>query len=155
MKISDFLSKDLIIADLRETEKYKVLEELVGFVSQKIAGIDAEELLKVLLDREQMGSTGIGDGIAIPHGKLKDLKQIVAVFGKSSRGVAFDAMDSRPVYLLFLLIAPENSAGVHLKALARLSRLLKRDGFRQKLMNISDAELLYQVIIEEDEHGGT
>ncbi len=155
MKISDFLSKDLIIADLRETEKYKVLEELVGFVWHKISGIDAGELLKVLLDREQMGSTGIGDGIAIPHGKLKDLKQIVAVFGKSSRGVAFDAMDGRPVYLLFLLIAPENSAGVHLKALARLSRLLKRDGFRQKLMNISDAEQLYQVIIEEDEHGGT
>jgi PTS system nitrogen regulatory IIA component len=155
MKISDFLSKDLIIADLRETEKYKVLEELVEFVAQKIAGIDAGELLKVLLDREQMGSTGIGDGIAIPHGKLKDLKQIIAVFGKSSRGVAFDAMDGRPVYLLFLLIAPENSAGVHLKALARLSRLLKRNGFRQKLMNLSDAEQLYQVIIEEDEHGGT
>jgi len=155
MKISDFLSKDLIIADLRETEKCKVLEELVEFVAQKIAGIDAGELLKVLLDREQMGSTGIGDGIAIPHGKLKDLKQIIAVFGKSSRGVAFDAMDGRPVYLLFLLIAPENSAGVHLKALARLSRLLKRNGFRQKLMNLSDAEQLYQVIIEEDEHGGT
>lgn len=155
MKISDFLSKDLIIADLRETEKYKVLEELVEFVAQKIAGIDASELLKVLLDREQMGSTGIGDGIAIPHGKLKDLKQIIAVFGKSSRGVSFDAMDGRPVYLLFLLIAPENSAGVHLKALARLSRLLKRNGFRQKLMNLSDAEQLYQVIIEEDEHGAT
>lgn len=155
MKISDFLSKDLIIADLRETEKYKVLEELVEFVAQKIAGIDASQLLKVLLDREQMGSTGIGDGIAIPHGKLKDLKQIIAVFGKSSRGVSFDAMDGRPVYLLFLLIAPENSAGVHLKALARLSRLLKRNGFRQKLMNLSDAEQLYQVIIEEDEHGAT
>lgn len=155
MKISDFLSKDLIIADLRETEKYKVLEELVKFVSQKIAGINADELLKVLLDREQMGSTGIGDGIAIPHGKLKNLKQIIAVFGKSSRGVAFDAMDGRPVYLLFLLIAPENSAGVHLKALARLSRLLKRNGFRQKLMNLSDTEQLYQVIIEEDEHGGS
>jgi len=154
MKISDILSKDLVIPDLRETDKQSVLDELVRHLSHKIAGIDTNELLGVLLEREQLGSTGIGDGIAIPHGKLKDLKQLIAVFGKNAGGVAFDAMDGRPVHLFFLLVAPENSAGVHLKALARLSRLLKRNGFRQKLMSVADAEQLYQVIVEEDESSG-
>lgn len=154
MKISDILSKDLVIPDLRETDKQSVLHELVRHLSHKIAGIDTSELLGVLLEREQLGSTGIGDGIAIPHGKLKDLKQLIAVFGKSAGGVSFDAMDGRPVHLFFLLVAPENSAGVHLKALARLSRLLKRNGFRQKLMSVADAEQLYQVIVEEDESSG-
>lgn len=154
MKISDILSKDLVIPDLRETDKQSVLGELVRHLSLKVAGIDTSELLGVLLEREQLGSTGIGDGIAIPHGKLKDLKQLIAVFGKSAGGVSFDAMDGRPVHLFFLLVAPENSAGVHLKALARLSRLLKRNGFRQKLMSVADAEQLYQVIVEEDESSG-
>jgi PTS system nitrogen regulatory IIA component len=154
MKISDILSKNLVIPDLRETDKQSVLDELVRHLSHKVAGIDTSELLGVLLEREQLGSTGIGDGIAIPHGKLKDLKQLIAVFGKSAAGVSFDAMDGRPVHLFFLLVAPENSAGVHLKALARLSRLLKRNGFRQKLMSVADAEQLYQVIVEEDESSG-
>lgn len=154
MKISDILSKELVIPDLRETDKQSVLGELVRHLSQKIAGIDTAELLGVLLEREQMGSTGIGDGIAIPHGKLKDLKQLIAVFGKSTDGVEYDAMDGKPVHLFFLLVAPENSAGVHLKALARLSRLLKRNGFRQKLMSVADALQLYQVIVEEDESSG-
>ena len=154
MKISDILSKELVIPDLREIDKQSVLGELVRHLSQKMAGIDAGELLGVLLEREQLGSTGIGDGIAIPHGKLKDLKQLIAVFGKSTDGVAFDAMDGKPVHLFFLLVAPENSAGVHLKALARLSRLLKRNGFRQKLMSVADALQLYQAIVEEDESSG-
>jgi PTS system nitrogen regulatory IIA component len=154
MKISDILSKELVIPDLREADKQSVLSELVRHLSHKVAGIDTSELLGVLLEREQLGSTGIGDGIAIPHGKLKDLKQLIAVFGKSAGGVSFDAMDGRPVHLFFLLVAPENSAGVHLKALARLSRLLKRNGFRQKLMSVADAEQLYQVIVEEDESSG-
>ena len=154
MKISDILSKDLVIPDLRETDKQSVLRELVRHLSDKVTGIDRGELLSVLLEREQLGSTGIGDGIAIPHGKLKDMKQLIAVFGKSAGGVAFDAMDGRPVHLFFLLVAPENSAGVHLKALARLSRLLKRNGFRQKLMSVADAQQLYRSIIEEDESSG-
>jgi PTS system nitrogen regulatory IIA component len=152
MKISDLLSKELVIPDLRETDKQNVLGELVSHLSHTIAGIDAGELIRVLLEREQLGSTGIGDGVAIPHGKLKDLKQIIAVFGKSSGGVAFDSMDGKPVHLFFLLVAPESSAGVHLKALARLSRLLKSNGFRQKLMSVADAEQLYQVIVEEDKN---
>jgi PTS system nitrogen regulatory IIA component len=152
MKISDILSAALVVPDLQQTAKTEVLAELVSHLAAVVEGIDAAELLAVLLEREQLGSTGIGDGVAIPHGKLKELKKLLAVFGKSARGVEFNAMDGRPVHLFFLLVAPENSAGVHLKALARLSRLLKSNGFRQKLMDAADAQSLYRVIVEEDEH---
>jgi PTS system nitrogen regulatory IIA component len=151
MKFCDILSEELIIPDLQQTEKTRVLEELVGHLSAAVEGINAGELLAVLQEREKLGSTGIGDGVAIPHGKLKELKKLLAVFGKSTRGVAFNSIDGRPVHLFFLLVAPENSAGVHLKALARLSRLLKNNGFRQKLMDGADARSLYQVIVQEDE----
>jgi PTS system nitrogen regulatory IIA component len=151
MKFCDILREDLIIPDLRETDKTRVLEELVSCLAAAVEGINASELLEVLQEREKLGSTGIGDGVAIPHGKLKELKQLLAVFGKSTRGVDFDAIDGRPVHLFFLLVAPENSAGMHLKALARLSRLLKNNGFRQKLMDGTDARSLYQIIIREDE----
>jgi len=152
MKISDILSAELIVPDLQQTAKREVLAELVSHLSAAVEGINAAELLAVLLEREQLGSTGIGDGVAIPHGKLKELKKLLAVFGKRARRVEFNAMDGKPVHLFFLLVAPENSAGVHLKALARLSRLLKNNGFRQKLMDAADALSLYRVIIEEDEH---
>jgi len=151
MKIRDILSEELIVSDLQQTEKTGALEELVSHLAAAVEGINAGELLAVLQEREQLGSTGIGDGVAIPHGKLKELKKLVAVFGKSARGVAFNSMDGRPVHLFFLLVAPENSAGIHLKALARLSRLLKNNGFRQKLMDVTGARGLYQVIIQEDE----
>jgi PTS system nitrogen regulatory IIA component len=151
MKFCDILSEALIIPDLRQTEKTRVLEELVSHLAGAVEGINAGELLAVLQEREKLGSTGIGDGVAIPHGKLKELKKLLAVFGKSTRGVAFNSIDGRPVHLFFLLVAPENSAGVHLKALARLSRLLKNNGFRQKLMDGADARSLYQVIVQEDE----
>jgi len=151
MKIRDILSEELILPDLQQTEKTRVLEELVSRLSAVVEGINAGELLAVLQEREKLGSTGIGDGVAIPHGKLKELKKLLAVFGKSTRGVKFNAIDGRPVHLFFLLVAPENSAGVHLKALARLSRLLKNNGFRQNLMDGTDALSLYQIIIREDE----
>ncbi len=150
MKMCDILTKDLIIPDLREQDKEKVLAELVNHLAVNVEGINPDELLGVLLEREKLGSTGIGDGVAIPHGKLKGIQKIIALFGKSSHGVEFDSMDGKPVYLFFLLIAPENSAGVHLKALARLSRLLKNNGFRQHLMDSSDAKSLYSIIAQED-----
>ncbi|MCX5896362.1 MAG: PTS sugar transporter subunit IIA [Proteobacteria bacterium] len=150
MKICDILTKDLIIPDLREQDKEKVLAELVNHLAVNVEGINPDELLGVLLEREKLGSTGIGDGVAIPHGKLKGIQKIIALFGKSSHGVEFDSMDGKPVYLFFLLIAPENSAGVHLKALARLSRLLKNTGFRQHLMDSSDAKSIYSIIAQED-----
>jgi PTS system nitrogen regulatory IIA component len=103
------------------------------------------------LEREKLGSTGIGDGIAIPHGKMKGIEELVTSFGRSIKGVDFESIDNKPTHLFFLLVAPENSAGVHLKALARISRLLKDSGFRNRLMEASDRQDLFRIIAEEDE----
>jgi PTS system nitrogen regulatory IIA component len=151
MKIRDYIENSLIIADLKGKTKKQVLEELVGHLASTCAAIDSDELLRVLIEREKLGSTGIGNGIAIPHGKLSGLKDIALVFGKSSSGIDFDSIDGKPVQLFFLLVAPANSAGVHLKALARLSRLLKDSSFRTRLLDSRDADQLYDIIISEDE----
>jgi len=150
MKINELFHAQDIIAELQGTTKKQVLEELSRHVAACKPQIDPEELLKVLVERERLGSTGIGNGIAIPHGKLRELDDIALVFGKSTQGIDFEAIDGKPVNLIFLLVAPSNSAGVHLKALARLSRLLKDKGFQQSLMEASDAQSLYAVIAESD-----
>jgi PTS system nitrogen regulatory IIA component len=150
MKISELISEHLIIPALKGKTKKQILEELVKHLALNIKNIDAEELLRVLIEREKLGSTGIGDGIAIPHGKLKGLDSIFLVFGASPKGVDFESIDGKPVRLIFLLVAPTNSAGVHLKALARLSRLLKDKKFRQQLLDVSDARSLYGIIVNAD-----
>src|SRR5262249_61440429 len=104
----------------------------------------------VLNERERLGSTAIGDGIAIPHGKLRGIGQILGVFGRSSGGIDFDSLDGNPPQLFFLLVAPEDSASLHLKALARVSRLFKDGGFRQRLLDAADAPDLYRLLKEED-----
>jgi len=134
MKILDILSKDCIIPELRSRTKKEVLEELTGALLNCKANLNKEALVEVLLERERLGSTGIGDGIAIPHGKIKDLDELILSFGRSTQGIEFDSMDGRPTHLFFLLIAPENSAGIHLRALAKISRLLKSAHFRQRLL---------------------
>jgi len=150
MKILDILDKECIIPELRSRTKREVLEELTGALLNFKANLDKEALVEVLLERERLGSTGIGDGIAIPHGKVKDLDELVLSFGRSSQGIEFDSMDGRPTHLFFLLIAPENSAGIHLRALAKISRLLKSSNFRQRLLEAGTEEELFQVIQEED-----
>ena len=124
MKLTDFISENTIITDLKSTDKKSVLEELTLPVSE-ITQIDHKELVRVLIERENLGSTGIGSGIAIPHGKLKNLKTLVLGLGVSRKGVNFDAMDSKPAYLFFLLLTPDNSTDLHLKLLARISKILK------------------------------
>ena len=151
MKISELINEDLIIAELNGKSKKQILEELVNLLAAQKQGIDSDELLKVLIEREKLGSTGIGSGIAIPHGKLNGLDDIVLVLGKSKEGIDFDSIDGKPVSLIFLLVAPANSAGVHLKALARLSRLLKNSSFRQDLLDAPNAKCLYDIIVAEDE----
>jgi PTS system nitrogen regulatory IIA component len=151
MRISEILNKDLLVPNLQSTNKKGVLEELAAaLVGQHKLG-DLDQVVEVLLDREKLGSTGIGDGIAIPHGKVKDLKGVVASFGRSRDGIDFESIDQKPAHLFFLLVAPENSAGVHLKALARISRLLKDPSFRQRLMEAETKEDLFRIISEEDE----
>jgi PTS system nitrogen regulatory IIA component len=151
MKISELLNPKLILTDLRAGSKNQALEEMVACLAANRQGIDAKELYTVLIEREKLGSTGIGNGIAIPHGKLEGLDAICLVFARSRSGIQFDSLDGKPVHLIFLLVAPFNSAGVHLKALARLSRLLKEKGFRESLFAAADAEDLYGIVVEEDE----
>ncbi len=151
MKISEILHKDLLIPQLQSKNKKGVLEELAGVLVNQGKLLDLEQVVEVLLDREKLGSTGIGEGIAIPHGKIKGLKQVVASFGRSREGIDFESIDQKPTHLFFLLVAPENSAGVHLKALARISRLLKDSNFRRRLMEAETADELFQIISEEDE----
>jgi PTS system nitrogen regulatory IIA component len=151
MKISELINDRLIIPKFTGKSKKQVLEELAKHLALNKKNIDPDELLRVLIEREKLGSTGIGDGVAIPHGKLNGLENIILVFGKSNEGIDFDSIDGKPVNLIFLLVAPSNSAGVHLKALARLSRLLKDKNFRQELIDASDAQSLYDIIANEDE----
>jgi nitrogen PTS system EIIA component len=150
MKIIDALQKEAIIVELTATDKKGVLEELVSPVA-KIASASQEEMVRVLLDRERLGSTGIGEGVGIPHGKLRGLDSLALGFGISRKGVDFESMDNRPTYIFFLLITPENSTGLHLKLLARISKILKSIPFKESLLNASDREDIYNLIKEADE----
>lgn len=150
MKILDVLQKEAILADLKAQDKQGILEELVAPVAG-ITGISQEDLVRVLMDRERLGSTGIGGGVGIPHGKLKELDSLVLGFGLSRKGVDFESMDNRPTHIFFLLVTPENSTGLHLKLLARISKILKHDPFRERLLNAADNEEIYSIIQEEDE----
>ncbi len=151
MKILDFLDERAISTDLKSEDKEGIINELVGLLTEANRVKNKNEMVKILLERESLGSTGIGQGIAIPHGKSPKVKKMVAALGISKKGVNFDALDGEPVYILFLLLAPANSAGPHLKALARISRLLKDKYFRDSLRNASDKETVLKTIKQEDE----
>jgi PTS system nitrogen regulatory IIA component len=151
MKITDILDESSILQDLRSTNKKGVLEELSSVLVERGKLPDRDKVVEVLLEREKLGSTGIGDGIAIPHGKMKGIRELVTSFGRSIKGVNFESIDNKPTYLFFLLVAPENSAGIHLKTLARISRLLKDPSFRNRLMEAKDRQDLFRIIAEEDE----
>lgn len=151
MKIADLLSVTAIAGDLKSTGKNEVLSELTDAIVRVTDSLDREEVIKVLQERELLGSTGIGEGVAIPHGKLKDIDQLLLSFGRSRTGVDFDSMDGKPAHLFFLLIAPEESVGVHLKTLARISKLLKNPAVRRRLIDASDSEDLYRIIVEEED----
>jgi PTS system nitrogen regulatory IIA component len=153
MKIVDFVGPELIVPQLRAHEKSEVIKELADHLAAHVSGpsrIDREVLAKVLLERERLASTAIGEGVAIPHGKLDAVGKLVACVGRAVEGVDFDSMDGRPTHLFFVLVAPENSTGVHLKALARISRLFKDPEFRTRLMQAKDAQEIFRVIADED-----
>ncbi len=152
MKISELLDPAAIIVDLKGGNKKDVLAELTDALLKADASLDHDEVLRVLLERERLGSTGIGDGVAIPHGKLKNLDQLRISFGLSQRGVDFDSMDGKPAQLFFLLVAPEESVGVHLKTLARISKLLKSPTARERLQAAASAKDIHRIIEDEEEH---
>ena len=150
MKIVEFLNEKAVVASLKATDKEGVIRELVELLAKAEGIRNKEELVKVLLNREALGSTGIGQGVGIPHGKTNAVKRLVAAFGICHEGVDFDALDGEPVYILFLLVAPEDSAGPHLKGLARISRLLKDKFFRESLKQLTDEKAILRLIREED-----
>ncbi|MBW1991337.1 MAG: PTS sugar transporter subunit IIA [Deltaproteobacteria bacterium] len=150
MKILDLLDPNCIVADLKATTKKEVLEELASTLVPGPDGLNLETVVEVLLDRERLGSTGIGDNVAIPHGKLSNLSQLRLAFGRSLKGVDFDSMDGKPTHLFFLLLAPVNSAGLHLKALAKISRMLMSQSFRESLMQAASADEIYRLLAERD-----
>jgi PTS system nitrogen regulatory IIA component len=150
LKILDFLSPNAIVAELTATTKKDVLEELVSLLSKDGKIKDVKLTVDVLIEREKLGSTGIGQGIAIPHAKTDQAQTVVAAFGLSRRGVQFDSLDGDPVNIFFLLVAPPDAAAMHLKALARISRLLKDKFFRQSLRETKTSAEILKLIKEED-----
>jgi PTS system nitrogen regulatory IIA component len=151
MKITDILEPSAIVPEMRAASKPEALHELAGALAALHPEIERGRLVEVLLDREELGSTAIGEGIAIPHGKLPGMTGVRAAFGRSARGIDFDSLDGSPTRLFFLLVAPEDSAGIHLKALARISRLLKDKAFRDRLFAGTTREALFATIKEEDD----
>jgi nitrogen PTS system EIIA component len=150
MKIIDALHRDAILTNLNARDKKGVIEELAAPVAQ-IIGVSCADLVHVLMERERLGSTGIGMGIGIPHGKLKTLDGLVMGFGLSRKGVDYDTLDGRPAHLFFMLITPENSTGLHLKALARIARMLKNEPFKEKLLRAQTPDDIISIIQAEDE----
>lgn len=146
MRLEEYLSKDLIIHEISASTKEEVLAELVNAVCRVHSEVDGALALRVLHEREQLGTTGIGDGIAIPHGKLSDLGRIVLAVGRSGAGFGFDSLDGKPVHIVFLVLAPEHVAGMHLRVLAHISRLLKDGAFRRALIEASDANAMWELL---------
>jgi len=144
MKLMDFLIPEAIEANLNSTNKTDAIKELVALLKNTKAISDEASIAKVVLEREELGSTGIGEGIAVPHGKSDLADKVIAAFGRSERGIDFESeTDDLPVRLIFLLIAPAGSSGPHLLALARISRLLRSKEFRDKLIKAKNkAEIL-------------
>ena len=150
MKIVDLIRRDMVVPALQATDKRAILEELAAYMSGHHPRIDRATLARVLIEREQLASTAIGEGVAIPHGKLGAVGEIVACLGRAPAGVEFDSMDGQPTFLFFVLVAPESSTGAQLMELARISRVFKDSDFRRRLLAASDAEAMYAVVSEED-----
>lgn len=146
MQLADYLDDDLILANLQSTNKRDVLMELLTPLGGKNPELHLEKAWNILMDRENLGSTGIGDGVAIPHGKMDDLQDIVLIVGRSSEGVDFQALDNQPCHIFFLVLAPEHVAGLHLRILAHVSRLLKDAEFRQAFMQAEGQQGLWELL---------
>jgi len=151
LKITDFLDATRVIADLKGRNKSEVLKEMADWMTSQEKSLDAQRLLGVLLEREKLSSTAIGDGVAIPHGKMPGIQRVFGVFARSREGVDFNSLDGGLTHLFFLLVAPEDSAADHLKALARISRLLKDSRFRDRLMKEKASDEIFNAIKKEEQ----
>jgi nitrogen PTS system EIIA component len=151
MRLDQILKLEYLDDDLQAKTKADVLVELSSMIIKGFPKLDKLQIIDILQQREKLGSTGIGDGVAIPHGKVGALEDLVVSFGRSKNGVSFDSMDGKPVHLFFLLLAPENCTGQHLKALAKISKMLKSGNFRKRLMEAKSKSDLFKIIVEQDE----
>ena len=151
MKITDFLNVHTVIPALKSREKNAALEEMAHQLAAQHPSLEGPRVLRVLLEREKISTTAICEGVAIPHGKLPGVDKVVGVFARSPEGVDFASLDGEPTHLFFTLIAPEDAAADHLKALARISRLLKDTAFRNRLMKGQTREEIFDIIAEEDQ----
>jgi PTS system nitrogen regulatory IIA component len=149
VRITDFLQPEAVLPDLAGRAAPEVLAELCRPVTAQ-HGLDATRLLQTLLDREKLGSTSVGEGVAIPHGRLAGLPALTAVFGRAPAGVEFRAVDGKPVRLFLALFAPENVAGLYVKVLARVSRLFRSPAFREAILAAPDAAAILRLIEDED-----
>ncbi len=150
MRLTDVFKEDFILADLEAKGKRELLEEMISDISLKVDGLDRDQVLAAVFEREKLGTTGIGNGVAIPHGKVKGLKEIRVFFGRSRKGIDFSSMDKMPVYLFFMILAPENSAAAHLKILASISHLFRSKNFRLSLLKAEGRSEIYRIIAEAD-----
>lgn len=150
MKIMDILVRDAVILDVASDSKEMLLEEMARALAKSVPSLEAGRLLGVLVEREALQSTGIGEGVAIPHGKMPGLSDLVASFARSRKGLDFDSIDGQPTQLFFLLVVPEHSGGAHLKALARISRFFRDPAFRQKLIDAESLDAVFAAIEAED-----
>ncbi|MBY0510131.1 MAG: PTS IIA-like nitrogen regulatory protein PtsN [Rhodospirillaceae bacterium] len=149
MEISDLLQPEAVISGLKASSKKQALQELAKHAAQ-ITGANDRRIFETLLERERLGTTGVGNGIAIPHGKLADFKRLYGVFARLDRPIDFEAIDEQPVDLIFLLLAPEGAGADHLKALARVSRLLRDASVCEKLRGADTADGLYMLLTQSE-----
>lgn len=150
MNITDILSRERVAPELQGTTKAEVLQELAVMLDADVSAVGADAIVDVLRERERLNSTAIGDGIAIPHGRVSNIESVVAGFARSAAGVDFDSVDRKPTHLFFVLLAPDDAAALHLKALARISRLLKDADFRDRLVALDTRDALFDAIVAED-----
>jgi PTS system nitrogen regulatory IIA component len=150
MKISNILVSDAVILDLESKDKDGALVEMAGALAATEPSLDSDKLISVLREREGLQSTGMGEGVAIPHGRIANLNHLMVSFARSRKGVDFDSIDGRPTHLFFVLVVPESSGGQHLKALARISRFLRDETFRASLLEAETCEEIVQAIESED-----
>jgi nitrogen PTS system EIIA component len=150
MKIDEILKKESVIADIAGKNKLDVIKEMTECLKQNNTIKDDQSLYTTLMEREKLGSTGIGENIAIPHGKSDELNQIITVFARSLSGIDFESLDQKPVHFVCMVIAPAHSTGQHLKALARISRLFKNQTLREGILKAEDSNEIYSILLEED-----
>jgi PTS system nitrogen regulatory IIA component len=151
VKLSDILRESCVVADIKGKTKKEILLELVEPLKDTNLIDNVDAVVKIIMERERLGSTGIGDGVAIPHGKMKNIDSIICAVGRSQEGVDFDAVDRQPVHIFFLVLAPEDSASLHLKVLSRISKILRDPSFRKTILKLANAHEIYANVIETDD----